>query len=203
MKNIFKENEILYRKNDDVVIFKYSNVDVSNILDLIEDYNTYRDHMLHFKSGVSADWVREQAVAGDLSKNILGIYDSNMYTILMKIKKLLIEACNKYEINIEKSKYYISSEHESYQLKDAWYDFGGIRIPCFSGMVFLKTDGSKITVGNESIIPSEGDILLFEAGHKITYGSESFNMISFSIAPLSMLVGQYPQKWIPILGEKC
>lgn len=203
MKNIYKENDILYRKDDDAVIFK-SNVGVTDsVVNSILSYENYRDTILHFKSGISADWVREQAVAGDLSKNIFGIYNPKIHDILFEIKKVLVEACRVYEINIEKSRYYISSEYIDGVNTKAWYDFGGIRIPCFSGIVYLGKDIYDMQVGKESCSLKEGDILLFEAGHKITYSSESFNMISFSIAPLSLLEGQYPQKWIPILGEIC
>lgn len=201
MKNIYKENDILYRKDDDAIIFKSKILDTSMILDLINDYENSRDTILSFKSGTSAEWVREQSVAGDLSKNVLGIYNSSIYDILLEIKRMLSEACKVYDINLEKSRYYISSEHISSVNNNAWYDFGGIRIPCFSGMVILDAKDQQINVGKETVFVNSGDILLFEAGHKITYGSESFNMISFSIAPLSLLGGQYPQKWIPILGE--
>jgi len=201
MKNIYKENDILYRKDDDAIVFKSNVLDTSMILDLINNYENSRDTILSFKSGTSAEWVREQSVAGDLSKNVLGIYNSSIYDILLEIKKMLSEACRVYDINIEKSRYYISSEYISGVKSDAWYDFGGIRIPCFSGMVILDGELQKIQIGKESIDVKAGDMLLFEAGHKIVYGSESLNMISFSIAPLSLLQGQYPQKWIPILGE--
>lgn len=203
MKNIYKENDILYRKDDNAIVFKSNAKNIDGILDLILSYENYRDTILHFKSGISADWVREQAVAGDLSKNVLGIYSPLIYDILLEIKKVLAEACRVYDINIEKSRYYISSEHVSKVNSSAWYDFGGIRIPCFSGMVILDGEGQEINVGKESLVVKNGDIMLFEAGHKITYGSESINMISFSIAPLSLLEGQYPQKWIPMLGEIC
>ncbi len=203
MKNIYKENDILYRKDDDAIVFKSNIQNAPSVLELINDYEKYRDTILHFTSGTSAEWVKDQSVAGDLSKNVLGIYNTVMYDILLEIKKMLIHACKVYEINIEKSRYYISSEHMPTVRKDAWYDFGGIRIPCFSGIVILDGEGQEISVGKEIISVKNGDIVLFEAGHKITYSSESLNMISFSIAPLSLLQGQYPQKWIPILGVIC
>ncbi len=132
MKNIYKENDILYRKDDDAIVFKSNIQNAPSVLELINDYEKYRDTILHFTSGTSAEWVKDQSVAGDLSKNVLGIYNTVMYDILLEIKKMLIHACKVYEINIEKSRYYISSEHMPTVRKDAWYDFGGIRIPCFS-----------------------------------------------------------------------
>jgi hypothetical protein len=81
-----------------------------------------------------------------------------------------------------------------------WYDTGGIRIPCFSGMAFLDdVDNMEITIGDTKVTVSSGDFILFEAGHKIVYSKSNTNMISFNIAPLDMLSGQYPQKWIPVL----
>jgi hypothetical protein len=203
MKNIYKENDILYRKDNDAIVFKSNVENASSVLELIYDYEKYRDAMLHFKSGISADWVRDQSVSGELSKNVFGIYNTVMYDILLEIKKMLTDACKTYDINIEKNRYYISSEHVLGVRKDAWYDFGGIRIPCFSGMVILDGENQEISVGKEVVGLKVGDIVLFESGHKITYSSESFNMISFNIAPLSLLQGQYPQKWIPILGAIC
>lgn len=196
MKNIFKENDVLYRKSNNVKIFKSENNLIEGIEQEINDYENYRDHILHFSEGTSAEWIRWQQVAGDLSKNIFSIYNENIYSALSNIKLLLQDACNHYEINYKRSRYYLSTEYIVKLRTDAWYDFGGIRIPCFSGIMLIDNDPLTIKVNDAELELNCGDIALFEAGHKIRYNREDTKIISFSIAPLSMLKGQYPQKWI-------
>ena len=198
MKNIFKENDVLYRKSKEVNVFKSKVDSFYNIDSLIKDYESYRDHILKFKEGVSAEWITWQQTAGDLSKNVLSIYDEQIHESFKKIKDLLKEACLFYEININKTKYYISSEYIDSVRTDAWYDFGGIRIPCFSGIMSIGEDSFILKINDQDILIEPGEIAVFEAGHKIRYNIENVKIISFSIAPLSMIKGHYPQKWMPV-----
>ena len=116
-----------------------------------------------------------------------------------EIKKLLEDSCSYYELSRTHSTFYLSSELISGVRTDVWYDTGGVRIPCFSGVVVLEAEeGSFITVGGVSNLLSAGDIYLWEAGKKITYSHEKTVMLGFNIVPKSILKNQDPSKWSEI-----
>lgn len=199
MKNEYVDNDMLFRNNRDVILFKSTNNNVDNIIKIINDNEKYYDHVLHFNGGVSAELIKEQSVIGKLSNNVMSIYNTTIHNLLIKIKELLIESCNKYEINVDKTKFYLSSEYIDGVDSNAWYDTGGVRAPCFSGIIVLDCSSGILKIGKEKINVSKGDIVLFESGHRITYEDNSIKIISFVLSPISLLDGQYPQKWIPIL----
>jgi hypothetical protein len=116
-----------------------------------------------------------------------------------EIKKLLDDSCSYYELSRTHSTFYLSSELISGVRTDVWYDTGGVRIPCFSGIYVLESEeGSFITVGGVSNLLAPGDIYLWEAGKKITYSHEKTVMLGFNIAPKSMLKNQDLSIWSEI-----
>jgi hypothetical protein len=160
--------------------------------------NSYED--IHFFDGGKSSRLLDKQSIFQSSSNHFGIYDKNIYSLLKAVIESLRSACSHYEINYERMFYFISSVYQKEVSSEYWYDTGGIRIPCFSGMAFLDgVDNLDITIGNTKVNVSSGDFILFEAGHRIVYSKNNTNMLSFNIAPLDMLSGQYPQKWIPVL----
>ena len=116
-----------------------------------------------------------------------------------EIKKLLEDSCSYYELSQTHSTFYLSSELISGVRTDVWYDTGGVRIPCFSGVLVLGAEeGSFITVGGEANLLAPGDIYFWEAGKKITYSNKNTVMIGFNIAPKSMLKNQDLNVWSEI-----
>jgi hypothetical protein len=116
-----------------------------------------------------------------------------------EIKKLLEDSCSYYDLSRTHSTFYLSSELISGVRTDVWYDTGGVRIPCFSGVVLISAEeGSFITVGGVSNLLAAGDIYLWEAGKKITYSHEKTVMLGFNIAPKSMLKNQDLSMWSEI-----
>jgi len=116
-----------------------------------------------------------------------------------EIKKLLDDSCSYYDLSRTHSTFYLSSELISGVRTDVWYDTGGVRIPCFSGVYILESEeGSFITVGGVSNLLAAGDIYLWEAGKKITYSHEKTVMLGFNIAPKSMLKNQDLSMWSEI-----
>lgn len=198
MKNIFKENDILYRRKDDVHIIK--NVfDYYKIKDEIVESRSVAEEIHFFESGTASKKISD-VFSFNSESNIFSLYNKNINMLLNKIKQSLQEMCIYHEINYEKMYYYISSEYVESVDSTYWYDNGGIRIPCFSGIAILDDiDSLNIKIGKTEIDLGSGDFILFESGHKVVYGQNSVSMISFNIAPLEMLKGQYPKKWIPVL----
>jgi hypothetical protein len=116
-----------------------------------------------------------------------------------EIKKLLEDSCSYYELSRTHSTFYLSSEFINGVRTDVWYDTGGVRIPCFSGVFILTAEeGSFITVGGVSNLLAAGNIYLWEAGKKITYSHKNTFMIGFNIAPKSMLKNQDLSMWSEI-----
>jgi hypothetical protein len=116
-----------------------------------------------------------------------------------EIKKLLDDSCSYYDLSRTHSTFYLSSELISRVRTDVWYDTGGVRIPCFSGVYVLESEeGSFITVGGVSNLLASGDLYLWEAGKKITYSHEKTVMLGFNIAPKSMLKNQDLNMWSEI-----
>jgi hypothetical protein len=116
-----------------------------------------------------------------------------------EIKKLLEDSCSYYELSRTHSTFYLSSKFIYRVRTDVWYDTGGVRIPCFSGVVVLEAEeGSFITVSGVSNLLAAGDIYLWEAGKKITYSHENTFMLGFNIAPKSMLKNQDLSMWSEI-----
>ena len=111
----------------------------------------------------------------------------------------MLEALDYYELS-SKEGYYISSEYVDDIRTDVWYDMGGMRIPCFSGVYFIESlENSTLKINDEIFKTPQGSILRFEAGKKIVYSDSNIKVLTFSIAPIPLLEKQYPQKWIPIL----
>jgi len=116
-----------------------------------------------------------------------------------EIKKLLEDSCSYYELSRTHSTFYLSSKFIYRVRTDVWYDTGGVRIPCFSGVVVLEAEeGSFITVSGVSNLLAAGDIYLWEAGKKVTYSHENTFMLGFNIAPKSMLKNQDLSRWSEI-----
>lgn len=197
IKDPYRENSIIYRKKEK---FKsiLDNVDVSNVENTIKNIINEKQDTYIFKFGDRAELIDSSSVINSMFFNPLQIYSFEIRNIFNLIKKMLAELCKQYDINIEKNMYFISSEYENELLNNYIYDTGGIRIPCFSGYCFLNCkDDSYIKIENKKIEISNGSIILFESGHKIKFNNVE-SAISFNISPISMLAGQYPQKWMPV-----
>jgi hypothetical protein len=116
-----------------------------------------------------------------------------------ELKKLLDDSCSYYELSRTHSTFYASSELISGVRTDVWYDTGGVRIPCFSGVYVLGAEeGSFITVGGVSNLLAPGDLYLWESGKRITYSHENTIMLGFNIVPKSMLKNQDLSRWVEI-----
>jgi hypothetical protein len=133
------------------------------------------------------------------SSNVPIVEDMSINYAHREIKKLLDDSCSYYELSRSHSTFYLSYELIGVVRTDVWYDTGGVRIPCFSGVVVLEAEeGSFMTVGGVSNFLAAGDIYLWEAGKKITYSHEKTVMLGFNIAPKSMLKNQDLSMWSEI-----
>jgi len=173
--------------------------DPKNILDAVVNKVYPPDEVYKFTGGIKANFLGHLPVENPDSKNYFGAYNRNINKALQVIRGLLIEALSYYDLS-SKSGYYLSSDYSDNVRTDVWYDMGGVSVPCFSGVYFIKSSEESITaVNGDKYATPKGTILLFEAGKHIVYGETDLKLLTFSIAPIAMLERQYPQKWIPIL----
>jgi hypothetical protein len=197
VKDPYRENEIIYRKrNSFKKILDF--LKIENLQKTVLSVQKSQEGIYIFKSGDRADFLYNKNVVNNLSFNPLQIYNREIRNLYNLIQKNLEALCQEYEINKEKNMYFITSEYESIIEENFVYDTGGIRIPCFAGYYFTSCEkNSYIQIEKEKINIQEGSLILFEAGHNTVFTNVK-ECLSFNIAPLSMIQGQYPQKWMPI-----
>ena len=119
--------------------------------------------------------------------------------VYKEIKKLLEDSCNFYELSRTHVSFYRSSELINGVRTDVWYDTGGVRIPCFSGVYILEAEkGSSLMVGDVANLLAPGDLYLWEAGKRLRYSHENTIMLGFSLVPKYMLNNQDLSLWSEI-----
>lgn len=191
------ENDLLFKRSDTPHIL-VSNTDVSSYRSVISNLESDVEHVMFFNSGVKADFVESIKPYDSRFSNFLGLYEPDINDAFLLIRSMTIDLCKHYDINYKRSAYYLSSDYMNLN-SDFWYDGGGIRIPAFNGFIIVDCDkNTELKVSGVTNVVNPGDVLMFEAGHRVSFGNSNNLVISFSIAPLSMINGQYPNKWIPL-----
>ena len=133
------------------------------------------------------------------SSNVPIAEDRSINYAHKEIKKLLDDSCSYYDLSRTHSTFYLSSELISGVRTDVWYDTGGVKIPCFSGVYVLGAEeGSSLMVGDVPNLLAPGDLYLWEAGKRLRYSHENTIMLGFNIVPKSMLKNQDLSRWVEI-----
>jgi hypothetical protein len=175
------------------------NVNVKGIKEKIVSTLNDTDSVYFFNSGNAADFIKKAPSYNPTQFNVFGIYDSDIFNLYKEIVAMLKNECLNKEVSFNKSEYYISSDYFNGPVNKKFiYDFGGIGIPSFNGLVSLQKEEIVVYLNKERESVTEGTALLFEAGQEIQYESTEIECIYFNIAPVFMLQNQYPLKWIPI-----
>lgn len=167
---------------------------LENILKIQED----RETVYLFEKGQKASFLYDRSCVNDLSFNPLQVYDKNIFDAFQIIKTMWGKMCVLNNLDVNKNRYYITSEINNISSSNFWYDDGGIRIPVFSGHWILECqDNPSININNEDVQLQRGSIVMFEAGKKYSFSNISV-ILSFNISTYSKIVNQYPQKWMPL-----
>jgi hypothetical protein len=152
-----------------------------------------------FNSGDKADLVGEPLPYSPAQFNVFGIYNSSILNLYKSVLSVLKEECLNKEISFNGSEYYVSSDYFKELVNtQALYDFGGIGIPCFNGMISLQEKEIVVYLNDKEEKLNCGDMLFFEAGQEIRYKEKEVECIYFNVAPRFMIENQYPFKWIPV-----
>lgn len=172
---------------------------IDGVKEAILSVKNSTEKVYFFNSGDRADLIGESLPYSSTQFNVFGIYNSNVLNLYKGVLAILKEECLKNEISFSGSEYYISSDYFKELVNTrAVYDFGGIGIPCFNGIISLQEKEVVVYLNKEEKRLNCGDMLFFEAGQEISYKEEEVECIYFNIAPRFMIENQYPFKWIPI-----
>lgn len=198
MKNDLNKIHLVFNKkkneNDIAVSFVYP----IDVISDIEKVYSNKENVYVFESGEKAKFLYERSCVNDLSFNYFQLYNKSVYECFKQVVKILQNFVKNKNINIEKNLFYITSEYETEFLEGYWYDSGGIRIPNFCGYWFLETnDDPYLKIDSRYVKVGTGSLVMFEPGSKVEFFGIKKG-ISFNITTISKLVGQYPQKWMPI-----
>ena len=191
------ENDLLLKRSEYPHVL-ISKADISVYKDVISNLESDVEHIMFFNSGTKADLVESVKPYDTRFSNFLGLYVPEIHDAFVEVRSMLLDICKHHDINYSKSSYYMSSDYINLS-GDFWYDGGGLRIPAFNGFIIVDCESNtKVNISKTINVVNPGDILLFEAGHRVAFGNSNSLVISFNVAPLSMLNGQYPNKWIPL-----
>lgn len=146
---------------------------------------------------------KEQILFDAIAKPIKVFYSdvpatgsSELNYVHKEILFLLDEACSYYGLSKNHLTFYLSHEHITDVRTDVWYDTGGVRVPCFSGLYVLDAEENAQALIDTTICRLyPGAIYLWEAGKQIRYSHENTAMLGFNVAPTSMLKNQDMTLW--------
>jgi len=170
---------------------------IETILDSISGVFDEQDNIYYFNHN-SIDNIENTKLYNKNTFNYFSIYNKNIYNILIKIKAMLKTMCIENDINMDKNMYYITSEYFDNVDMLFLYDSGGDRPLSFSGYIILDCENNAtMSIDNETFNIEKGTLILSKASSKTIFNNLTTG-INFNIAPISMLDGQYKQKWIPI-----
>lgn len=174
-------------------------VNAENFSQIINNVLNQEEQFFVFESGNSAKSLGGKRVVDLNTFNFFSLYDSNVFKSFNTVKEMLNQICLELNVNAKSSQFYISSQYFNGNVDQSLlYDFGGLKIPCFSGIISLQKKDFAIYFNDGQVNISFGDALIFEAGKEVRFDTADLECIYFYIAPLFMLERQYPQKWIPI-----
>lgn len=189
---------LIYSKGKEINDIAVSYVNPVKIISDIEKIYNNNENIYVFESGDRAKFLYERSCVNDLSFNYFQLYNKSAYECFRQIIKMLQGFAESRKINTDKNLFYMTSEYETEFLEGYWYDSGGVGIPNFCGYWFLETnDDSYMKINSEYVKVGTGSIVMFESGARSEFYGISKG-ISFNITTLSKLIGQYPQKWMPI-----
>lgn len=142
----------------------------------------------------------------DRPKNIFQEYNLETYKIYAKISKMLNDACQHYSINKERQRYFIKGKVFEYteDNNNEIFDFPGRDIPVFHGFVILGSESLKqtyYTARDKQEYQLDQNMVTLSAPTNLINSkvNSSSMVIEYYLAPLSSIVQNEHNLWIPIL----
>lgn len=192
-----RNERLLYRSNKNTLVHT-GHVDANGMYDSFYSELNKKDLIYQFPiSGILGINQRPQITLPNENKNILSFPDVRTNKIFREIVDLIKTFCIKFNLSYENNKYYLSSDLVESHNPDFWYDQSSASRPALFGILCLEDSVSRIKINEIDLSLNLGDIVISEAGNKITY-LDSFKSLNIQVVPVSELKGQYLEKWIPL-----
>ena len=192
-----RNESLLYRSNKDTLI-NIGMVDPTGVYDNFFRELNKEEQIYKFPiMGILGTSEKPNIVFPNKDKNVLSFPDAQTNKIFKEVVALIKESCNKFKLSYESNRYYLSSDLIDSHTTNFWYDQSSASRPALFGILHLGDSVSNIKINEVPLTLNPGDIVISEAGNKVTY-LDSFKSLNIQVLPVSELKGQYLEKWIPL-----
>lgn len=197
MAKLSRNESLLYRSNKDTLI-NIGRVDPTGVYDNFFRELNKEEQIYKFPiMGILGTSQKPDIVFPNKDKNVLSFPDAQTNKIFKEVVSLIKESCNKFKLSYESNRYYLSSDLIDSHTTNFWYDQSSASRPALFGILHLGDSVSNIKINEVPLTLNPGDIVISEAGNKVTY-LDSFKSLNIQALPVSELKGQYLEKWIPL-----
>jgi hypothetical protein len=192
-----RNESLLYRSNKNTLIH-IGHIDETGLYNNFFKELNKEEYVYQFPiTGILGTTQKPIATLPNKYKNILSFPDVQTNKVFKEIIHLIKEFCIKFNLSYENNRYYLSSDLVDSHTTNFWYDQSSASRPALFGVLNLGDSISNIKINEVSLPLNPGDIIISEAGNKITY-LDSFKSLNIQVMPVSELKGQYLEKWIPL-----
>lgn len=197
MAKLSRNESLLYRSNKDTLI-NIGRVDPTGAYDNFFRELNKEEQIYKFPiMGILGTSQKPDIVFPNKDKNVLSFPDAHTNKIFKEVVALIKESCSKFKLSYESNRYYLSSDLIDSHTTNFWYDQSSASRPALFGILHLGDFVSNIKINEIPLTLNPGDIVISEAGNKVTY-LDSFKSLNIQALPVSELKGQYLEKWIPL-----
>jgi hypothetical protein len=197
VEKLSRNEKLLYRTNKNTLIYS-GHVDATGAYEIFYSEINKKDFLYQFPiTGILGINQSPNIIFPNKDKNVLSIPDIQINKIFKDIVSFVKESCKKFNLSYEANRYYLSCDLVDSQPFDFWHDQSSASRPALFGILCLDNSVANIKINEIDISLSLGDVVISEAGNKITY-LNSFKSLSIQFLPVSELKGQYLEKWIPL-----
>lgn len=197
MAKLSRNESLLYRSNKDTSI-NIGRVDSTGVYNNFFRELNKEEHLYKFPiMGILGTSQKPDIVFPNKNKNVLSFPDAQTNKIFKEVVGLIKESCSKFKLSYESNRYYLSSDLIDSHNTNFWHDQSSASRPALFGILHLGDSVSNIKINETFLVLNPGDIVISEAGNKVTY-LDSFKSLNIQVLPVSELKGQYLEKWIPL-----
>ena len=197
MAQLSRNEKLLYRFNKDTNI-NIGHIEPKGLYENLYLELNKKDLIYKFPiAGILGTVQKPQEVFPNKDKNVLSFPDIQINKIFKDIVSLIKESCTKFNLSYKANRYYLSSDLIDSHTVNFWHDQSSASRPALFGILHLGDSVSSVKINEIQIDLNPGDIVISEAGNKVTY-LDSFKSLNIQVLPVSELKGQYLEKWIPL-----
>jgi hypothetical protein len=146
--------------------------------------------------------------------NVFQFYTEEIHNVFASLRELVIEACEYYDIDFEKEKFYVQgwfNINDRNVGKLDWHDHGGPYAPFFHGYYCVKAEPSttyyKIDNDDNKVfenINKDNRMIVSEMGHPHAMGDWDWDgpriTLAYDIVPLRFVKNfDEEQHWVPLV----